>query len=138
MADYRATYTSHTQAPTTSHPLVGEASELRGLSFLSLSVVATTQPPWCGSSTVFEQDAWTLVCRTVGVLITNICPTTQFISQRITSTWYQNHLGSFGDTYVNKSPPCHTTRRIGKGTGLGQGVQLLFSPFFSARCLPPS
>jgi hypothetical protein len=58
-ADYRATYASHTQAPTTSHPLVGEASDLRGLSFLSLAVtvVATTQPPWCGSSTVFEQDS---------------------------------------------------------------------------------
>jgi hypothetical protein len=74
MADYRATYTSHTQTPTTSHPFVGGSSHLRGLSFLLVAVVGTTQPPWCGSSTVFEQDGWTLVCRTVGVLrlITNI------------------------------------------------------------------
>jgi hypothetical protein len=74
------------------------------VSITSGGTVATTQPPWCGSSAVFEQDARTLVCRTVRVLITNICPYHSVISKCITWTWYQNHLGSFGDTYVIKSP----------------------------------
>jgi hypothetical protein len=65
-------------------------SDLPGFTLVASAqgpVSATTQPPWRGSLTDIEQDAWTLTCRTVGVLIIDKSPTATEVISHCMTRW---------------------------------------------------